>query len=174
MITLVNEEEVRKGDFRTKANKHKKLSLEERFIEKIYKNSEHGCHNWIGAIMKNGYGIINIDGKNALAHRVAWLLTYGEIPEGLFVLHKCDNTMCVNPKHLFLGTQDDNMKDAANKNRTFRSVGELCGASKLTWYKVEEIRNKYNHCNTTIRLLAKEYNISKSEIQLITSNKRWK
>lgn len=174
MMTLVNEEEVRKGDFRAKANKHKKLSLKERFAEKIDKNSEKECHNWTGAIMKNGYGLIHVDGKQTLAHRVAWLLTYGEIPEGLFVLHKCDNTMYVNPTHLFLGTQDDNMKDAANKNRTFRPVGELCGASKLTWDKVEEIRNRYNQGNTTTRLLAKEYNISKSEIQLITSNKRWK
>lgn len=73
------------------------------------------CWIWTGATTGKGYGQIVIKYKKYKAHRIAWEVTYGPVPEGLKVLHTCDNPPCCNPKHLFVGTQKDNMIDASNK-----------------------------------------------------------
>lgn len=76
------------------------------------------CWSWNGATNGHGYGLLNRgDGVPAKAHRVSWEIHFGPIPEGLGVLHKCDNPECSNPKHLFLGTQKDNARDMSNKGR---------------------------------------------------------
>ena len=87
----------------------------ERLLEKASFNKE-GCLIWNGATRK-GYGLIWYRGKLVSAHRLAWLLSKGEIPLGMQVLHKCDNPQCVNLKHLFLGSQRDNIQDAISKGR---------------------------------------------------------
>lgn len=77
-----------------------------------------GCFVWMrGTFSKNGYGAVHFRGVTRRAHRVAWILNNGEIPKGLKVLHSCDNPPCINPAHLFLGTDSDNMKDRDKKNR---------------------------------------------------------
>jgi hypothetical protein len=78
-----------------------------------------------------------------VAHRIAWELTNGAIPEGMKVLHRCDNVLCVRPDHLFLGTQHDNVRDMINKGRKNTAVGERQWNAKLTKEQVEQIRMEY-------------------------------
>ena len=89
--------------------------LETRFWSKVHKTE--GCWLWTASRRRDGYGYISVYGMMSAAHRVAWRLSYGDIPPGLFVLHHCDNKVCVRPDHLFLGTQKDNVHDAISKGR---------------------------------------------------------
>ena len=90
--------------------------MKERFINKVHKTDY--CWIWNGAIRGNsGYGSFNVNGKIESSHRISYKLFKGVIPMGICVLHRCDNRLCVNPDHLFLGTQGDNMKDMFNKGR---------------------------------------------------------
>lgn len=79
--------------------------------------AEGDCRVWPLAKTHNGYGLVGYQGAQLRAHRLAWVLTHGEIPDGMMVLHKCDNPPCCNPDHLFLGTQMDNMRDRHEKGR---------------------------------------------------------
>ena len=92
-----------------------------RFFDKI--NKTNTCWNWT-ASLRNGYGVISVNGKNISAHRISWELHNNrDIPEGMVICHTCDNRKCVNPNHLFLGTQSDNMKDCSAKGRLVVSKG---------------------------------------------------
>ena len=86
----------------------------------------NGCQEWTGSHDRKGYGRIKANGKNQAAHRVAWELAFGAIPDGLFVLHRCDNPPCVKPAHLFLGTNAVNMADCVAKGRTYRRHLDEC------------------------------------------------
>ena len=79
---------------------------------------ENGCWEWSGSRNPAGYGTIGVHRSSRLAHRVAWEETNGPIPDGLFVLHSCDNPCCINPAHLWIGNHDDNMKDMIKKGRS--------------------------------------------------------
>ena len=87
----------------------------DRFHERVYKTKN--CWFWIGALEGHGYGSFRPDDKVWYAHRYAYVLAHGSIPEGFFVLHKCDIPTCVNPDHLFLGTSVDNNRDTVSKGR---------------------------------------------------------
>ncbi len=95
----------------------KHVSVERRFIGKVSKTGADGCWVWMANTFRNGYGGFTLNGKHTLAHRASWVIFNGEIPTGLQVLHKCDNSLCVNPDHLFLGTAADNIYDMVSKGR---------------------------------------------------------
>lgn len=148
----------------------------ERFWSKVKKTK--GCWNWVAGKDKNGYGKISIHRKDYRAHRLSYEMYWKKvIPKGLLVLHKCDNPSCVNPKHLSLGTNQDNMKDMVRKGRrsTFLS-GETHPLSKLNNNLVRKIQRilKINNEYGINRKLAKMYNISESIISRIKHNKRWR
>jgi hypothetical protein len=107
----------------------------DRFRSKVAAEPEEdGCVMYLGGWNCDGYGIFWLDGKQVQAHRVAWTLQHGPIPDGLHVLHKCDNRYCVNIDHLFLGTAQDNVNDMIAKGRdTYgQNRGERNGWALLT------------------------------------------
>ena len=97
-----------------------KVKYDDKTIERFYKKILFDdCWIWNGAIRTSGYGGFSLNGKNCYAHRVSYEIHSGKIEKNLFVLHRCDNRKCVKPQHLFLGTQEDNMKDMNKKGRHF-------------------------------------------------------
>lgn len=158
-----------------------KGTLQDRFDRSYEPVPETGCWIWTGDITgdkqgtKQPYGRMKADlnGENRswLAHRASWVLANGPIPDGLFVCHKCDVTLCVNPDHLFLGTHTDNMRDMAQKNRRAHNylVGEAARNSKLTESQVKAIRQ-----DTRVSgVVASEYGVSSSTIRYVRLGIRW-
>ena len=96
----------------------RKVTLAERLFSKCNPQLENGCIEWKMSLINSGYGAMRIGaGRRVLAHRAAWIIKYGEIPDGMFVLHNCDNKRCVNVEHLRIGTQKDNMRDAMERGQ---------------------------------------------------------
>ena len=138
-------------------------NTEARFWEQIEKTET--CWNWTGPTYPSGYGSFS-NAKERTAHRYSYWLSVGEIPEGLCVLHHCDNRLCVNPKHLFLGTKDDNLKDMAHKERH--------GNAKLTKEIANRIKDKYATGKYKTRELAREYGVAQSTLLSVLNGKTWK
>ncbi len=150
----------------------RKSNTKEDIWKKIDKKSRDECWEWRGSKDGKGYGEIQINGKLHRSHRIVYELTYGSIPNDLCVLHSCDNPLCCNPKHLWLGTINDNNQDMYKKGRY--AIGEMQGSSKLTVKDVLEIRKKYFEGNHTQERLGKEYNVSHQNISNIINLKYWK
>ena len=112
----------------------------ERFDEKYEIDSTTQCWNWIAHRNDKGYGMFSHNRRPAKAHRIAWIIYKGDIPEGLCVCHRCDNRGCVNPAHLFLGTQKDNMHDCINKGRKVIQYGDEASGAKLSGQEIEQIK----------------------------------
>lgn len=146
--------------------------LADRFWPKVSRPVDpHACWRWKAYRNPAGYGQLNrgLRGEGlALAHRLSWELHYGPVPDGLLVLHHCDNPPCVNPSHLFLGTYKDNAQDAAQKGRMH--PGALTGGAKLTADIVRIIRA---HRGVSQRTLAVLYGVDQSTISQIISRRRW-
>jgi hypothetical protein len=161
--------------------------IKRRFWSKTRKR-RNGCIDWIAAKISDGYGQFKLFSYVRIySHRLSWILANGEIPDGLQVLHKCDNPACVNPEHLFLGTNQDNIDDKVSKGRQSRLIGKQHGMfgkgylvskekhnfSKLTELKVIEIRKLYASGHYTQNTLAKQFNITMIQMDRIINRKQW-
>lgn len=116
-----------------RAQFRRSMDERERFESFVRRGDGDGCDTWIGYTTGNKpsreghlYGQFVFCGKKSRAHRVAWRLAFGDIPDGMMVCHRCDNPSCVKPSHLFLGTASDNQRDSADKGRTASQRRELC------------------------------------------------
>jgi len=142
--------------------------MEHRFLSKFIKTDS--CWNWTAFKDKDGYGQLSIDGKMHRAHRVSYELYKNKIPEGLHVLHKCDNPPCVNPDHLELGTPQDNVDDKTKRGRQAR--GEKHGCAKLTEADVLEIRQMIQN-GVYYRIIAELFDVNIPQISMIKTGKNW-
>jgi hypothetical protein len=158
--------------FESLSPRHLFCCLECRFWSKVEKLGPDECWNWIAGINKGGYGQLKYEGHTDRAHRIAWILAYGPIPDNFGVLHACDNPACVNPHHLFLGTQSDNIKDCVKKNRQNPPKGEVHYMAKLTKKHVLEIRSKLT-MGFRICDLASIYKVCSKTISQIKCRETW-
>ena len=144
-------------------------------FESFFTKFEDRCWMWCGAKDRDGYGHIKVKGKLRVAHRLSWEIYIGPIPEGLNVLHHCDTPPCVNPAHLFLGTDRDNTRDMIAKGRRHNSpaVGEQVGSSKLTEEQIQEIRRLY-YPGVNQKELGLRFKVAQSAISKIVTKKNWK
>jgi hypothetical protein len=187
------------------------ITMGERFWAKVNKDGpvpqhcpERGpCWTWTASCYPNGYGQFSVKaGMIVPAHRVAWMLSNGSMPDGLLVCHHCDNHVCVNPAHLFLCTHEDNMQDMVAKGRQVkmerhwahlhpekRATGERHGSrthpesvprgeqhrwAKMDRQKVRTIRERYAAGGVTQYALAAEYGVDQNTIWKIVNGETWK
>lgn len=148
---------------------HEKREIDplQRFADKIAATNNEGCWEWQGySNPVTGYGELHWQGKKWSAHRLLWRLTIGQIPEGLHVLHKCDNRKCVNPRHLFLGTQADNNKDRDTKGRGRPGP-------QLSVTAIRDIRATYRN-NKDLTRLSEQYRVDPASILHVAKRKTYK
>lgn len=144
-----------------------------RFLAKVAPHP-YGCWDWTGSRQKNGYGRLGIGSRGQgvrVAHRVAWEIFHGAVPPGMKVCHRCDRPSCVNPVHLFLGTQADNLADMRAKGRQAR--GRKVPQAKLHPEDVLTIREG-DACGLSAKSLAGIYGVSASAIRHILKGHTWK
>ena len=158
------------------STKHKKdKSTNERFWDRVYKLNNDECWEWLSYKDKDGYGKFYWrEIKQSLtAHRYSWIMHFGKIKSGYEVCHHCDNSSCVNPRHLWLGTHQDNIDDMWRKGRANPLKGENHPCAKITEKNVLEIRNLLQ-TELTHRQIGNMYNVSKFVVSDIKRNKTWK
>ena len=173
------------------------MTVAQRFWAKVDKGQ--GCWPWLAGKQERGYGHFWFNGRQIGAHRMAWILSRGPIPDGFYVCHRCDNPSCVRPTHLFVGRAKDNLRDAMQKGRMPRGVkwrdthrnmasgdrhksvtypesvprGESHGMSKLTDSIVKEIR-RLGGRGISNRKLGRKFGVTKSTIQKVIRKRIWK
>jgi predicted XRE-type DNA-binding protein len=137
------------------------------------------CWPWVGRLNEHGYGVVDAPGHNGrplLAHRAVWSTRIGDIPDGLCVLHRCDNPPCCNPSHLFIGTQADNIADmnAKGRRRTRGLPGSANHNAVLSEAAVAEIRSLYATRKFTQQNLADQFGVTRALISDVTLAKIWR
>lgn len=145
-------------------------SLEDRLETRSEINAITGCVEWTGAKDTSGYGEISVSGKSILTHRATWELVNGPIPDGLFVLHRCDNRVCRNIAHLFIGTHQDNVDDREAKGRNVVFRGEEHANAKLTEENVKEIREDLR----SQMEIARDYGVCQALISKVKRGEAWR
>ncbi len=158
--------------------------MDEKFWDGVGRKTDAGCIEWKRGKSKRGYGkltgVVGNQRKSVRSHRFAYELFVGPIPDGLIVLHSCDNPSCINPLHLSIGTNDDNSKDMVAKGR--QAYGSRQGRSSLTDSQVESIRKFHNSARSgkkkardgTLKILSERYGISKDHVSVIVSGRTWR
>jgi len=147
-----------------------------RFWAKVDKSSgADSCWEWQASLRDKGYGQFCWKGRPLKAHRVAYELAIGQIPEGMCVLHKCDNPGCVNPAHLWLGTIADNNADMTNKGRRVSTpqLGEAHWHARLTTEDVIAIRQEYAS-GIPQGTIAQKYGVGRNNISMIVTRSNWR
>lgn len=153
----------------------KNIGYDEKMRIKLLKSieiDENGCWNWKKSKHRQGYGNFPYKRKILLAHRASWILFKGDLNENVLVCHKCDNCSCVNPDHLFLGNQQDNMKDMFNKKRK-NHKGESHPGCKLNKDKILEIKKLLQEGLSQSKI-AKKFSIKQTTVSSIKLGKIWK
>lgn len=170
----------KKGEVRKifKCPNCRKVKPDIRFWLKVDKTSSaNGCWIWNGCINDDGYGCFPLPSGEQIAHRVAWILSGNTIPKGKYVLHKCPgkhNRACVNPSHLYIGDQSDNMRDSVSQGTHLFSkrVGAKHYHALLTDEAVREIRREYRRFN--VKPLAEKFKVSIAAIRDVAKRRSWK
>lgn len=133
------------------------------------------CWPWKGGVYKSGYGTAYWNGRRGCrAHRVAYQVSFGDIPKGVFVCYVCDNRLCVNPSHLFLGNHRDNMRDMVEKGRSRNSIqaGERNNAAKLTATIVLRIRELFSQGISVVEI-SRRVDVPYSNVWFVVNRKTW-
>lgn len=151
-----------------KVDAAKKPAMLERFWAKVKKGGPDDCWTWTGSTSARGYGQTSFGGFSMFAHRVSWMIHFGPIPADMYVLHRCDNPPCINPNHLFLGTNQDNYDDRDAKGRV--AHGERAAKAKLTAAQVMDIRAS----DEPDSVLGRRYGVYASTIRCARDGTKWK
>lgn len=145
-------------------------------------NKTEGCWLWTSTTSTAGYGYIDDNKRRYQSSVYSWMIHNGPVPDGLFVLHKCDNTACVNPDHLFLGTQNDNVQDCIKKGRfnygSRGKKGEKHHGARVTEEQVRDIRRRYTkgrgrYQRGNSHELAVEFGLTQAQVLNIAKHKQW-
>lgn len=152
---------------------HYNKTVKERLEGLSIPEPNSGCWLWIGAVNEWGYGTIRIARKTVLAHRASWMETNGPIPDGLIVCHSCDIPACINPDHLWLGTNQDNSDDCLSKGRNGQLAGELHCSAALLEKEVKEIIRLLS-LGIKPKKLSETYGCSRNSIYMIKYNRTWR
>lgn len=150
---------------------HESELLKQRLENSSQLDEETGCIEWTGALMYQGYGHLTWRGKVYRAHRASYVAHKGDILKGMVICHKCDNPKCINPDHLFMGTQAENSADMAMKKRS--TIGIKNPMAKLDAAKVQAIRI-WAQTGMIHKKIAEKFGVSRRNIGRIVSDERWK
>ena len=140
-------------------------------------DDENGCHNWTHYINNCGYALVvnrfYKEHGRATGHQLSWIAHKGEIPAGMCVLHKCDNRRCINPEHLWVGTQAENMRDMIEKGRDVRRKGSDAAGAKLTDAQVRLIRLA-RLAGITTKVLGDAFAITPGHVSAVALRRKWR
>lgn len=148
---------------------------QKRFWAKVNKSEPERCWEWTAYKHRQGYGIFRIGKRLHYAHRIAFHITYGELPKASECCHACDNARCVNPRHLFAATHQENMRDKVKKGRAYVGChqGELCASSKLTSNQIKEIRKLLELSSYSQKEIGLKFGVLQQTISKIKRRLRW-
>ena len=155
---------------------NKRKNWQKRFWSRVEKSTDTDCWFWVGAVQSNGYGHFPAKdalGNHAGAHRVSYFIASGKDPGSMHVLHRCDTPLCVNPAHLFLGTNSDNVADKVGKGRARGVAGEKHPNATISEAIVKEAR-RMSRCGLQPKKIATLLHVSVPAIRAAVANKSWR